>query len=46
MLEALRKMLSDYRLTAAAEGSAPETLRTQTQCIARFCRQRFSVCRP
>lgn len=29
-------MLSDYRLTAAAEGSAPETLRTQTQCIARF----------
>lgn len=32
----LRNMLSDYRLTAAAEGSAPETLRTQTQCIARF----------
>lgn len=31
-----RTMLSNYRLTAAAEGSAPETLRTQTQCIARF----------
>lgn len=33
-----RSLLSDYRLTAAAEGSAPETLRTQTQSIARFIR--------
>lgn len=31
-----RSTLSDYRQTTAAEGSAPETLRTQTQCIARF----------